>query len=187
LKGAFTTYLKLEQAESKKQSTVRKMSILVNGCVNQAGYDKSGDDLTKKLQRDTANQFHVGKANVMEQRRVQWTTHYNLDVWFSTFKETLIDLGFGRKKEPEETTEGEVVFFEGQCNRIINFDETDGSIDDTTGHRGGRPPIVFVAQDVSGGATAVNKSGYSSTIICGSTAAGEPLPPHFQLKISRQR
>ena len=42
--------------------------------------------------------------------------------------------------------------------------------------------MTFLASDVSGGATAVNKSGYSSTVICGSNAAGEPLPPHFQLK-----
>jgi hypothetical protein len=43
--------------------------------------------------------------------------------------------------------------------------------------------MTFKAPDVAGGATAVNKSGYSSTIvICGSNAAGEPLPPHFQLK-----
>ena len=42
--------------------------------------------------------------------------------------------------------------------------------------------MVFTAPDVAGGATAVNKSGYSSTIICGSNAAGEPVPPHFQLK-----
>jgi hypothetical protein len=37
-----------------------------------------------------------------------------------------------------------------------------------------------------GGATAANKSGYSSTIICGSNAAGEPIPPHFQLKTAAQ-
>ncbi len=42
--------------------------------------------------------------------------------------------------------------------------------------------MTFTAPDVVGGATAVNKSGYSATIICGSNAAGEPLPAHFQLK-----
>jgi hypothetical protein len=35
---------------------------------------------------------------------------------------------------------------------------------------------------VTGGATAANKSGYTATIIFGSNAVGEPLPPHFQLK-----
>ena len=42
--------------------------------------------------------------------------------------------------------------------------------------------MTFTAPDLAGGVTAVNKSGYSSTIICGSSAAGEAVPPHFQLK-----
>jgi hypothetical protein len=50
LKGAFVTFLKLEQAESKKQSTIRQLSILVNACVNKAGFAKSGEFLTRKLQ-----------------------------------------------------------------------------------------------------------------------------------------
>ena len=74
------------------------------------------------------------------------------------------------------------MFFPGQTRRIINIDETDGSLDDTTGQRGGRPSMVFTAPDLAGGGTSVNKSGYSSTTICGSSAAGEPVPPHFQLK-----
>jgi hypothetical protein len=94
----------------------------------------------------------------------------------------LIDLGFGRPKQAKEEVDGEVVFFPGQLRRILNMDETDGSIDDTAGQRGGRPPMTFHAADVCGGATAVNKSGYSATIICGSNAEGEPLPAHFQLK-----
>ena len=187
LKGAFVTYLKLEQAHSRKQSNIKQMSKLVNATVNKAGFEKTRDDLTRKLQRETADQFEVGKANVMEQRRVQWTTSYNLNVWFSTWKDTLIELGFAREKEAGDVgVKGELVFFDGQLKRIINFDETDGSIDDTTGQRGGRPPMTFHAPDLAGGATAVNKSGYSSTIICGSNAAGEPLPPHFQLKTMAQ-
>ena len=187
LKGSFVTYLKLEQANSKKQSSIKQLSKLVNATVNKADFEKTRDDLTRKLQRETADQFGVGKANVMEQRRVLWTTSYNLNVWFSTWKDTLVSLGFAREKEPGETgVVGELVFFAGQKRRIINFDETDGSIDDTTGQRGGRPSMTFYAPDIGGGATAVNKSGYSSTIICGSNAAGEPIPPHFQLKTMAQ-
>jgi hypothetical protein len=114
---------------------------------------------------------------------VIWTTAYNLDVWFNTWKDTLVELlGFARPKEPGENVAGELFFFDGQLERIGNIDKTDGSIDDTTGQRGGRPPMTFLSEEVAGGATAVNKSGYSSTIICGSNAAGEPFPPHFQLK-----
>ncbi len=184
LKMAFATFLQLEQAESKTQSTMKQMSLRVNQCVNEAGHNKQHDDLAKKLKRDTADLFDCSKANVMEQRRLQWTTYDNLKVWFDTWKETVIDLGFGRERTLEDGNagEGEVVFYPGQKERIVNIDETDGSLDDTTGQRGGRPPMVFTVPDMAGGGTAVNKSGYSSTIICGSNAAGEPVPPHFQLK-----
>jgi hypothetical protein len=186
LKGAYVTFLKLEQAESLKQSNRREMAILVNATVNHGGLNKTRDDLTRKLSKDTADQFDVGKANVQEQRRVKWTTKYNLDIWFSTWKDTLKDLGFAREKTSTDEAEGELFFFPGQMERIGNIDETDGSIDDTTGQRGGRPPMTFHDPKIAGGATAVNKSGYSSTIICGSNAAGEPFPPHFQLKSMAQ-
>ena len=187
LKGAYTTYLKLEQAESRKQSSRKQMAKLLNATVNKAGFAKTSDDLARKLQRDTANQFEVGKANIMEQRRVMWTTYYNLNVWFDTWKAELIELGFAREKlATDNNVEGELFFFEGQTNRVLNVDETDGSIDDTTGQRGGRPPMTFFAPNIAGGATAVNKSDYSATIICGSSASGEPVPPHFQLKSMAQ-
>jgi hypothetical protein len=39
LKGAMSTYLKLEQAASKNQSTIKQLSLLVNAsCVNKGGY-----------------------------------------------------------------------------------------------------------------------------------------------------
>jgi hypothetical protein len=183
LKGAFVTYIKLEQAESKKQSSIAKLQLLVNGCVNKAGYNKTRDDLTRKLKKETSHLLDVGKANVVDQRRLMWTTAYNLECWFKSWSETLVELGFARKKTiADGDIEGELFFFPGQTHRIGNIDETDGSLDDTTGQRGGRPPMVFFAPDIAGGGTAVNKSGYSATVICGSTAAGDPFPPHFQLK-----
>jgi hypothetical protein len=183
LLGAYCTYLKLEQAGGRKQSTIKHLVKLVNATVNAGGFTKTDDNLTRKLRRDTAGEFEVGKANIVEQRRTKWTTSYHLDMWYTSFKMTLIELGFARVKEPTDTiTVGELYFYPGQLQRIVNFDETDGSIDDTTGKRGGRPPVTFSSPDISGGATAVNKSGYSATIIFGSSAAGEPLPPHFQLK-----
>jgi hypothetical protein len=187
LKGAYVTYLKLEQAASKKQSSIRSMSLLINGCVNKAGYNKSRDDVTRKLKSETADHFDVGKQNVVEQRRLMWTTSYNLEVWFNTWSDTLIDLGFARKKmASDENCEGSLYFYNGSLDRIGNLDETDGSLDDTTGQRGGRPPMAFFAPEVAGGGVAVNKSGYSATVICGSTAAGDPFPPHFQLKTLAQ-
>jgi len=132
LKGACLTFLMLEQAESKKQSTIKVMSHHVNACVNYAGHTLTRDDLTCKLRRDTSDLFDVGKANVVEQRRLQWTTHFNLDLWFTTWKNTLIGLGFGRERTPEDVeAAGEIVFFDHQLERIVNLDETDGTLDES--------------------------------------------------------
>jgi len=40
----------------------------------------------------------------------------------------------------------------------IRLDETDGSLDNTKGKRGGQPPMVFYGKDMTGGATAASKS-----------------------------
>ena len=132
LKGAYSTYLMLEQAESKKQPTLKDLSQRVNACVNNADHNITRDDLTHKLRRDTSDLFTVGKANVIEQRRLMWTTHFNLDLWFTTWKQTLIDLGFSRARTEEDVDAvGEIVFFDKQLERIVNLDETDGTLDES--------------------------------------------------------
>jgi hypothetical protein len=137
----------------------------VNGCVNKAGFNKSRDDLTRELKKHAANRFEVAKANTVEQRHLMWTTAYNLEIWFATWSDTLIDLGFARKKFMHEAhVEGDLLFYPNQLDHIGNVDETDGSLDDTTGQRG--PPMTFLAPEVAGGGTgAVNKSGYSAAVI----------------------
>ena len=174
--------LKLELATSKRQSTVKDLAKRVNALCNEGGMPKSGEDLARKLKRETADELNVGKKNMQEHRRIMWTTANNLSIWFDTWEATLIELGFARKKqvEEEDTVEGSLFFYTPE--RIINFDETDGTLDNTTGNRGGRPAIVFYSSDVVGGATVANKSAYSPTIICAVNALGEALPPHFQLK-----
>ena len=180
--GAFTTCIKLEQAHSKKQSTLNQMACKVNLMVAKAGHKKTGNDLARKLKSCTADLFAIDRVNVQELRRLQWTLHSNLAVWFDTWKQTLIHLEFARETLPGDKCEGELFFFEGQLRRIVNLEETDGSMDNTNGLRGGRKPMTFYAHDISGGGNMANKTSYSSTIICGSNVAGEALPPHFQLK-----
>ena len=189
LKGAYSTFLKLEQAESKRQSTLNELAIRVNTLVNSTGvYKKTGNDLARKLKAATADEFDIDSQNTQEHRRLQWTTHANLKAWFDQWKDTLIELGFAREKKADGSEdlhyEGSLVFFPGQLRRILNIDETDGSMDNTNGKRGGRKPMVFYAPDVAGGGTQASKTSYSPTIICGSNAAGEALPAHFQLKTS---
>ena len=191
LQIAFLSYIKLEQAGGKSQSTVRDLSLRVNALVNYSGaVTRKGDDLAKRLKSDVADDLDIKRPNSQELRRILWTSYGNLNVWFTQWEHTVISLGFGRLKEPDgsedDLEEGSVIFFEGQKKRILNLDETDGSLDNTKGKRGGRPPLVFYAKDISGGSTAASKSSYTPTIICGSNAAGEAIPPHFQLKSTAQ-
>jgi len=108
-------------------------------------------------------------------------------MWFTQWEHTVISLGFGCLKLSDGSEDhleaGAVIFHDGQKKRIVNLDETDGSLDNTRGKRGGRPLLVFYARDMTGGATAASKLRYSPTIICGSNAEGDAIPPHFQLKI----
>ena len=95
----FVTYLKLEQANSRNQSTLSELGRRVNVMVNASGqHKKSRNDLAKKLKSCTAHHFEVNTQNFQEARRLQWTTHANLKAWFLQFKSALIDLGFAREK-----------------------------------------------------------------------------------------
>jgi hypothetical protein len=67
-------------------------------------------------------------------------------------------------------------------SRIVKFDESPVSIDNTSGESSGRPPATFYSTSLPAGATAVNKSGFTCTIICGLTSDGTPIPPHLELK-----
>ena len=186
LKGAFVSYINLEQAHASKQSSMRVLSLKINKCLNRAGYTRKDQYFVRKLRKETADRLDIGDKNVMEDRRSKWTTFTNLNLWFSTWEQLLIDLGFGRKKRDGEQGEGSVVFFEGQTDRIVNLDETDGSMDNTNGQRGGRPNFVFYSDIISGGASRANKTSYCPTLIGGSTGSGDPLPLHFQLKTMAQ-
>ena len=85
LKMVHATFLQLEQAESKTQSALKQMSLRVNQCVHESGNNnKKSDDLAKRLKQDMADLFDVNKANVMEQRRLQWMTYDNMKVWHDT-------------------------------------------------------------------------------------------------------
>ena len=81
-------------------------------------------------------------------------------------------------------TWSEIYFFEGQLYRIINLDESEISTDGTSKISGGRPSNTYTSTGSSlpKGVEATNKSGYSATFMGGSSVAGLPLSPHFQLK-----
>jgi hypothetical protein len=185
LKGAYITFVILEQVIGISQSTSKQLCDRVNLVANSGPLGTVYNNkrhLHDQLRKECALFLNTGAVNKQELRRAEWTTHHNLDRWFDTWKMQLVNLGFAREATPEDNVEGELFFFEGQARRIINLDETAATLDSTIENRGGRPPVVFHAENLPAGATRANKTGYSCTLICGSSAAGQPLPPHFQLK-----
>ena len=98
-------------------------------------------------------------------------------------KTDLIDLGFARATTADDDVEGELVFFDGQLERILNIDESEVTTDGTSKLAGGRPVTEYCCRDNSiSGAEGTNKSGYAATFIGGTCMSGYPVPPHFQVR-----
>ena len=89
------------------------------------------------------------------------TTYNNVNTWFNTPKDTLVAKGFARVKQENEILEGELVFFPGQLNQIINLDESGLTLDGNGSQAGGRrQSIAYGSADnyVGCGADRTNKS-----------------------------
>ena len=48
----------------------------------------------------------MGDKNVIKQRRAKWNTYLNLNLWFETREEIVIDLGFAQKESINENGDG---------------------------------------------------------------------------------
>ena len=53
---------------------------------------------------------------------------FHLNVWYDTWEDNLIDLGFAQKERENEDAEGSLVFYDNQKDRILNLDETDDAL-----------------------------------------------------------
>ena len=188
LDSAVITYIQLTNAEMKQQPARPIIIKKLEACVKEGGHTVQGDGMYNRMMDRHADKIEVNDQNsVVEQRRLEWTTWANLNVWFETLKDFFVDKGFARHKTKEDgDIEGELVFLEFQTDRILNLDESEVSTDGTTKLSGGRPTTKLSTVDTSlpKGASTGNKSGYSATFIGGSTVAGWPLPCHIQAKSS---
>jgi len=187
LKDALISFISIHQASGKCEYKRSELSNLVNEVINaNPEENRRKDHLMARLQKDFGPEINLGKSETMEERRIRWTTFQNLTSWGDHAKEIIIELGFGRQSHPNDNVIGEVYFFEGQLDRIINFDETRIGLDQTDTQRGGRPSFVFFDAKKPRPGSSTNKSSLSLTIIVGGTAAGEMIPPHFQFTTDGQ-
>ena len=167
--------MKLTQASRTKEIAQKEARKTLESCLREGNLTWIDfDNLQKKIRRETAHEFEAGKGKIQEQRRVEWTSFHNLQRWFDTFELQLLTLGFAREKNEEEKKMnipevGSVIIEAKQREQILTLDGTEA-------RKGGRPPTIFYAKDVSSaGVTPANKSGYSATFIGGSTASGTPF------------
>ena len=190
--GAVSSYMILALQQGTHGSSILRSHIAkkVNVCVNkkEGARKRNNRKLFERIQKDIADdELEVGKPNRVEQRRNKWSTYYNLNLWFSSVKAWLIDMGFA--KEAPEDEPAELVWTSAdQGSRIANMDETGLFLDNTKPGQGGRPGVAFYNPRIAKAPTqAAHKSSYHCTMVSGSFASGEKFPEHFQIPTEAER
>ncbi len=171
----FESYVCIQQLNSHQgEITYKKLAVKINQVLKK-------DYRQKMLQRvllATAKNLDASTMHIAEDRRVRWTTHSNISNWFENWEFDLVNLGFVTRD-----ANGKVTIPKEQLRNIINFDETCLSLDGTEGRRGGCPKITLHDPRLPYNGKRSNKDSLTATLICGSNAAGEALPPHFQFQM----
>lgn len=121
------------------------------------------------------------KIYFAEERRVRWTTYGNLDLWFNSWEKTLLELGLLEQDEA-----GKLNIPREQLRNISNFDQTCLSLDGSSISRGGRPAAYYHDPCLPQVGISTSKMSQTITMITGSNAWGEALPPHFRFMSSAQ-
>ena len=107
----------------RKYLIARITKCLKKGCVEFKRFDHYYDIFLNMIADEVTE---AGGNSKMEERRAVWTTFNNINYWFDTLKQFLIDHKFARESKLEEIEEkkGELHFFDGQLHIIINLDES---------------------------------------------------------------
>jgi hypothetical protein len=137
--------------------------------------------LWRKLKAENDICLELSREVQVELRRQMWTTVMDLGDWYDHFESFCIEYIFG-----EDGGGGKVVFTDDQKRRISNMDETKFSMDGSDGAIGGHPAKSITIAGTTRSGTATNKASLSSTLMCGSTASGDPLPIHAMFSSDAQ-
>jgi hypothetical protein len=130
-------------------------------------------NLWRKLKAENDICLELSRYVQVKLRRQMWTTAPNLGDWYNHFESFCIEYEFGDDGGGEK-----VVFTDDQKRLILNMDETKFSMDGSDGEIIGRPANSITIAGTTRSGAVTNKARLSSTLMCGSTAAGEPLPIH---------
>ena len=132
--------------------------------------------LLKHELRDTACNLNKCKSFNAEDKRIRWTNHRNISMWFDNWEHDLVELGFAVC----DTTTGKIHIPEDQLGLIGDFDETCLNLDGSSTNRGGRPEAFIYDPRCPVVGKATCKTSLASMLITGSTATGEAYPPNIQ-------
>eukprot|EP00536_Pseudo-nitzschia_multiseries_P007898 jgi/Psemu1/196708/e_gw1.191.17.1 len=141
---AMETYSNLMSAEMKEKPNRPGQIKRLESCLKDSPSTlKDSVALYKRLSAKYAVEVEISTKNLqLEEQRCVWTTSNNINTWFETVKEIPVVYGFACLATEEEIRnghEGELVFFPGQLNHILNVDKTALTLDGTTNNAGGRP------------------------------------------------
>jgi hypothetical protein len=136
--------------------------------------------LLNQVTCDTASDINANKVNCSKDHGIRWTPYQNLDLWFDRWEIFLIHSGFATK------VDGALAFEEESMQQIINTDKTCILLNGSNGTWGGHPTMTFYDIRFPPLGRATSKSALSTTLISGSSASGEPIPPHFHFQTTAQ-
>jgi hypothetical protein len=174
---AYITHCQLLQANGSKEPNLKDL-ITQTKVAMHINKRRTVEGLVQnRLRADPAGTFKGSNQYDQEASRIAWTTFSNLNTWFSSFEKHSVELGFA---ERDADGAGSIGFINPE--RIFNLDETNVSLDGSSGDRGGRLTTMFYDPSLSCTGNAQSKTSNQCTLIFGLNALGQPLPPHFQLK-----
>jgi hypothetical protein len=176
--AAFVSLVQINQLNTDESGNTRK--DLGARIANVFGGKWTDRHLIERVLKETAIKLGATKGNRQEHRRILWNTLQNLNLWFDTWEANLLKLGFAYKAAYG------VKIYDNQLHRIVNIDESALNLDNGSEIPGGRPPTVLADPSLPSSGIATSKSSSTSTIITGSNAAGEPVPPHFEFPSKAQ-
>jgi hypothetical protein len=170
---AYESYVRIMQLNCEPRGLNRaSLTKRVNAVLNK---EISSGFYFNKLLAESSVDFKASVHAPVEDRRQRWTTYNNLNSWFENWERDIVQLGFGIRMD-----DGSVFVSEEQKGRILNLDESCCHLDGNKGQRGGTPKVTFYDGGLPVGGVAASKTAQSTTLITGSSALGEVLPPHFQ-------
>jgi hypothetical protein len=179
---AAESYVVIQSASGKsRECTFRRLRARIKKVVRRADVQSDSclaQPLLQRVLKDTSINLNVSNANNVKDRRIRWTNYRNISMWFDNWERDLVNLGTATR----DPLTNKVTIPKEQLLNIANFNKSCLSFDGSNSVRGGRPEAVLYDPRFPHAGKATSKSALTTTLITGSTAAGEALPLHLQFQ-----